>query len=124
MVTPWLPSSRRPDGLPLIGVNEFFEELAARLAAAAERRGVSVLPPTLDQAVARELLDLARVAAHTQERRFAPLATYLAGEFADRFQAAGGPTDPAEIASMLREVREELEREADASAPPEVDTSQ
>ena len=94
-------------------VNPFFEDLGARFAAAGERRGVSVTPPTLDQAVARELLDLARVAAHTQERRFAPLASYLAGVFAERFRVAGGPSDPAAIAALIREVREELEREAD-----------
>ena len=98
-----------------MGVNSFLEDLGTRFAAAGERRGASVAPPTLDQPVARELLDLARVAAHTQERRFAPLASYLAGVFAERFRVAGGPADPAVMANVIREVREELEREADSS---------
>src|SRR5439155_23387128 len=93
-------------------VNPFFEELGGRLTAAGERRGVSVLPPTLEPAVAGELLELARVAAHTQERRFAPLASYVAGVFAERLRAAGGPFDSATVAALIREVREELEREA------------
>ena len=96
-------------------VNPFLEDLGAHFTAAGERRGVSVAPPTLDQPVARELLDLARVAAHTQERRFAPLASYLAGVFAERFRVAGGSSDPAAMANLIREVREELEREADSS---------
>ena len=104
-------------------VNPFFEDLGARFAAAGERRGVSVTPPTLDQAVARELLDLARVAAHTQERRFAPLASYLAGVYAERFRVTGGPSDPAAIAAQIREVREELERDADQPSSVEVDPS-
>jgi hypothetical protein len=100
----------------LVTVNAFFEDLGARFAAAGERRGVSVPPPTLDGAVARELLDLARVAAHTQERRFAPLASYLAGVFAERLRVAGGPSDPTTVAALIREVREQLERDADSSA--------
>jgi hypothetical protein len=97
-------------------VNPFFEELGDRFAAAAARRGLSVAPPTLDSPVAAELLDLARVAAHTQERRFAPLATYLAGVFTARLVAAGGPSDPALVAQIIAEVRKELERDAASSA--------
>jgi hypothetical protein len=103
----------------LVVVNRFFEELGARFAAAAGRQGVSVPPPELDPAVAGELLELARVAAHTQERRFAPLASYLAGVFAERLRAGGGPSDPAAVALLIREVREELER--GAASPPPVD---
>ena len=107
----------------VVTVNPFFDDLGARFAAAAERRGVPVPPPTLDAAVSRELLELARVAAHTQERRFAPLASYLAGVFAERFQAAGGPPDPAAMAALIREVREQLEREAGTSQSVDADPS-
>jgi hypothetical protein len=55
------------------------------------------------------------VAAHTEERRFAPLASYLAGVFAERFRVAGGSSDPSAMANLIREVREELEREAETS---------
>ena len=54
-------------------MNRWFDELGARLAAAAARRGTKIEAPGLDAEVAGELLELARVAAHTQERRFAPL---------------------------------------------------
>jgi hypothetical protein len=92
------------------GVNEFFESLGRRWRAAAERRGVRIEAPELDAKVALELLELARVAAHTQERRFAPLASYTAGVAAERLRAAKG-SDAEAIAAYIREVREELERE-------------
>jgi len=93
-------------------VNRWFDELGKRLAAAASRRGTHIDPPTLDAAVAAELLELARVAAHTQERRFAPLASYLAGVTAERVRAAGGDASGASLAALVREVRESLEAEA------------
>jgi hypothetical protein len=93
-------------------VNRWFDELGKRLAAAASRRGTRIDPPTLDAAVAAELLELARVAAHTQERRFAPLASYLAGVTAERVRAAGGDASGASLAALVREVRESLEAEA------------
>ena len=106
------PGSGLLDPLPLVVVNPFFDDLGARFAAAGERRGIAIDAPQLSPAVAGELLELARVAAHTQERRFAPLASYLAGVFAERVAAAGGPADPYAVAAVIREVREELEREA------------
>lgn len=100
-------------------MNKFFEDLGARFSGAAARRGASISAPDLDPAVAQELLELARVAAHTQERRFAPLATYLAGIAAERFRAAGSDVDPAALAAMIREVRQELEpaEDPEAAAP-------
>jgi hypothetical protein len=61
--------------------------------------------------VALELLELARVAAHTQERRFAPLASYTAGVAAERLRQARPDLDDAAIAELIQEVREKLERE-------------
>jgi Domain of unknown function (DUF6457) len=94
-------------------VNSFFDELGARFASAAARRGFEIDAPALDPAVAQELLDLARVAAHTQERRFAPLATFMAGVAAERLRQAGGPSSPEAVTALLREVRAELEAAAD-----------
>ncbi len=91
-------------------MNEFFESLGRRWRAAAERRGARIDAPALDAKVALELLELARVAAHTKERRFAPLASYTAGVAAERLRVAKGADDDA-IAEYIREVREELERE-------------
>lgn len=94
-------------------MNAWFDELGRRLAEAASRdSGISIEAPSLDGAIAAELLELARVAAHTQERRFAPLASYMAGSAAERIRAAGGDASPERIAALIREVRESLEREA------------
>ena len=91
-------------------MNQFFESLGRRWAKAAERRGVKIEEPTLDPKVAEELLELARVVAHTTERRFAPLASYTAGIAAERLREAKAE-DAKAIAAFIREVREELERE-------------
>ena len=92
-------------------MNEFFESLAKRWRAAAGRRGTDIAEPELDPKVADEILELARVAAHTKERRFAPLASYMAGIAAERLRQAKR-SDAEAIAAFIREVREELEREA------------
>ena len=92
-------------------MNEFFESLGRRWTKAAERRGAKIEEPWLDPKVAEELLELARVVAHTKERRFAPLATYTAGIAVERLREAKGQ-DAEAIAAFIREVREELEREA------------
>jgi hypothetical protein len=94
-------------------MNEFFESLGRRWQKAAERHGVKIEEPKLDPKVAEELLELARVVAHTKERRFAPLAAYTAGVAAERLREAKGE-DAEAIAAFIREVREELEREPPA----------
>jgi hypothetical protein len=96
-------------------VNRFFDELGRRLTQAASDRGARIEPPQLDSALAEELLELARVAAHTQERRFAPLASFMAGVAAERLRVASGASAP-ELAEFVREVRQELEREPEARA--------
>ena len=75
------------------------------------RHGVKIEEPRVDPKVAEELLELARVVAHTKERRFAPLATYTAGVAVERLREAK-PEDAAAVAAYIREVREELERGA------------
>jgi hypothetical protein len=95
-------------------MNRFFDELGARWVAAAERRSAKIEAPSLDAKVALELLELARVAAHTQERRFAPLSCYMAGVAAERLRAATESLDDAEVAALILEVRQELERETRA----------
>ncbi len=51
------------------------EDLERYLAALAQRAGAPAVTPQEAAAV----LDLARVVAHTAERRFAPVSAYLAG---------------------------------------------
>jgi len=91
-------------------MNEFFAGLSARWRGAASRRGAVIEAPSLDPAVAEELLQLARVVAHSKERSFAPLASYTAGVAAERLRLAKG-SSPADIAAYIREVREALEQE-------------
>ena len=93
-------------------MNQFFDDLGRRWVDAARRRGIDIETPTLDSRVALELLELARVAAHTQERRFAPLTSYTAGVAAQRLRAARPDLDDAAIAAFILEVRQQLEGES------------
>ena len=93
-------------------MNPFFEELGRRLADDARDRGVEIDPPEIDSQVAFELLELARVAAHTQERRFAPLACFLAGVASERLRAGRPGLAASEVAAYVNEVRLSLERPA------------
>src|SRR2546426_10984806 len=92
-------------------MNRFFDDLGQRWVAAAQRRSARIEAPTLDPELALELLELARVAARTQERRFAPLACYTAGVAAERLRVAKGGIDDAAVAAFILEVRQELETE-------------
>ena len=97
-------------------MNQFFEELGQRWVAAARRRDAVVEAPSLDPRVALELLELARVAAHTRERRFAPLSCFMAGVAAERLRVARPNLDQADVAAYINEIRQELEAETpDAS---------
>lgn len=93
-------------------MNEFFEQLGRQWVVAAQSRKATIAAPTLDSRVALELLELARVAAHTRERRFAPLSCYLAGVAAERLRMERPGTDDAVIAGFIEEVRHVLEADA------------
>src|SRR5437588_12017284 len=90
-------------------MNAFFESLGQDWVDAAERRGAVIAKPSLDSRIALELLELARVAAHTQERRFAPLTSYLAGVAAERLRASKPELDDAAVAAFILEVREQID---------------
>ena len=92
-------------------MNQFFEALGQDWVDAAQRRGAKIAKPELDPRVALELLELARVTAHTQERRFAPLTSYLAGVAAERLRTAKA-LDDAAVAEFILEVRKKLEAES------------
>src|SRR5438132_13990766 len=89
-------------------MNAWFEALGRRFAEAAGKEGVEIAQPELDPQVADEVLELARVAAHTKERRFAPLACFMAGVAAERLRQAGS-LSAAEEAAYIRAVREGLD---------------
>lgn len=106
----------RLEGPPSTGylgsVNTFFDDLGDRFAQAAARRGATIEKPAITSDVAQEILELARVAAHTQERRFAPLASYVAGLAVERLQRGGAMPSAEAAAELIREVRTELEAES------------
>jgi hypothetical protein len=93
-------------------MNEFLEQLGRNWVVAAGRLDAAIEVPTLDPRVALELLELARVAAHASERRFAPLSCYLAGVAAERLRSQRPGTDDAVIAGFIEEVRHVLEVDA------------
>lgn len=55
------------------------------------------------------------MAAHSQERRFAPLSCFMAGVAAERFRVAKGDIDDGAVAAFILEVRQELEKETPAA---------
>ncbi len=95
-------------------MNRFFDELGERFVQAAARRGVTIDRPALTSDVAEEILELARVAAHTQERRFAPLVSFVAGLAVERLGQDGEPPGSEVAAQLIREVRTELEAKSTA----------
>src|SRR2546429_8270261 len=98
-------------------MNTWYEELGRRFSEAARERGATVASPELDPQVADELLELARVASHSKERRFAPLACYMAGVAVERLRQAGS-VSAADEAAYLRAIREALEEGSGAPPPP------
>jgi Domain of unknown function (DUF6457) len=91
-------------------MNDWFDALARRFAQTAQERGTQIVLPELDPLVADEVLELARVAAHTKERRFAPLACFMAGVAMERLGQAGSLSAEQE-AAYLRAIRDGLETE-------------
>jgi uncharacterized protein DUF6457 len=95
-------------------MNPWFEALGDRFVRAGAARKAVIEAPQLESAYAEEILELARVTAHSQERRFAPLASFMAGIAVERLRAAGRPAAPEDVAAYLREVRSGLETEPPA----------
>src|SRR6266849_983443 len=93
-----------------VEMNAWFEALGRRFAEAAAARGATVAPPELNPLVADEVLELARVAAHTKERRFAPIACFMAGVAVERLRQAGA-LSAVDEAAYLRAIREAVEAE-------------
>lgn len=95
-------------------MNAWFEALGRRFAEAAQERGARISTPELDPQIADEVLELARVAAHTKERRFAPLACFMAGVAVERLRQAGS-LSAADEAAFLRAIHQTLEAEPEPS---------
>ena len=95
-------------------MNAWFDDLATRCAEIAARHGATIDPPTLDPAVAHELLDLTRVVAHTSERQFAPLAAFVSGQAIERMQASNRALSAVDMVAFLIELKRDLPREPSA----------
>ena len=95
-------------------MNAWFEALGRRFKEAARKEGVEIAQPELDAQVADEVLELARVAAHSKERRFAPLACFMAGIAAERLRQ-GGYASPGAEAAYLRAIHQALEAEPETT---------
>lgn len=91
-------------------MNPFFEHYVRVLGEEAEaaghplRHGGEVV---LESQLSRALLDLTREVAHTQERRFGPLVSYLTGA-----ALAGTDLDDASAAALVERVTARLEAES------------
>jgi len=92
-------------------MNPWFDQLGDLFVRAAAARKVGIDAPRLEPSLAEELLELARVTAHSQERRFAPLTCFMAGVAVERFRRADTGATPEEVAAYLHSVRLELETE-------------
>jgi hypothetical protein len=91
-------------------MNDWFDALGRRFTDAAREQGAEIPPPELDAQLADEILELARVAAHSKERRFAPLACFMAGVALERLRQAQA-TSPIGEAAYIRSVSRSLEAE-------------
>lgn len=97
-------------------MNAWFEALGRRFAETARGRGADIAAPELDPQVADEVLELARVAAHTKERRFAPLVAFMAGIAVERMRQTRSVSTVD--AAYLRAIRQSIEAESTAEAEP------
>lgn len=91
-------------------MNPFFERYVRLLADEAEASGHplgSGGEVALESKLSGALLDLTRVVAHSQERRFGPLVAYLTGA-----ALAGAGLDDASAAAVVERVVSRLEAEA------------
>ncbi len=91
-------------------MNPFFDHYVRLLADEAEASGHPLGEGgevVLESQLSRALLDLTRVVAHSQERRFGPLVAYLTGA-----ALAGAGLDDASAARVVEGVVSRLEAEA------------
>ncbi len=96
-------------------MNPFFHQLGAMFVEEANALGAGIDAPAMDDGTTKEILDLARVIAHSRERRFAPLATYLAGIAIAKMQMKQPQLD---VANYIKAIRVALEPQEDSGSNP------
>ena len=89
-------------------MNAWFADFATRCAETAARHRAVIEPPHLNAAVARELLELTRVVAHSSERQFAPLAAFVVGQAIDRMQRSNPALETEELVAFVQELSQGL----------------
>jgi hypothetical protein len=89
-------------------MNAWLDDFAIRSADIASRHRAQINAPQLNAAIARELLELTRVVAHTGERQFAPLAAYILGQTVERMTRANPQLETEEIVAFLAELKRAL----------------
>jgi hypothetical protein len=85
-------------------VTDWLDDYAARLE---KRLGQADASVGVDADARKKLLGLARIVAHGTERKNAPLATYIAGRYAELAADNSGGAGGA-LAQALEEAREML----------------
>lgn len=90
-------------------MNAWFDDFAKRCAEIAARYNASIEAPRLEADVAREVLDLTRVVAHTSERQFAPLAAFVAGQAVERMAAVRSGLSSVDASAFVAELKRSLE---------------
>ncbi len=96
-------------------IAEYFADFGTRLARLLRERGVEIQPPTINSLLADEVLRLAATVAHTSERTFAPLASFVTGIAVGELRAAGG--SDGEIAALVAQLRTELDASIERQPP-------
>lgn len=94
-------------------MNPFFERYVRLLSEEAEASGHPLGEggaAVLESELSRALLDLTRVVAHSEERRFGPLVAYLTG-----VALAPAGLDDASAAALVSRVASRLEQESEES---------
>ncbi|HZK75246.1 MAG TPA: DUF6457 domain-containing protein [Clostridia bacterium] len=94
-------------------IAEYFADFGRRLARLVHVRGVEIEAPTLSSVLADEVLQLAAAVAHTSERTFAPLASFVTGIVVGELRAAGQLRSDGEIAALVAQLRTELDASTD-----------
>lgn len=90
-------------------LDRYLEGFNARVVRLARERGVEIVPQTLDPQLVAEVLELAGAVAHSSERKFAPLASFVTGVAVGRLQAAGALAADQDVSAFVAVLRKELD---------------
>ena len=94
------------------GAMAFVQRFGDLVAEVSASRGSPIEPPELSPALLPELLEFAGVVAHQNERRYAPLASYLVGRAVERQRGSTGAAEAETISGFLAELRRRLTEDA------------